>query len=52
MKTQIFKNITVSATGLRKVANALQKQRKTKKNVKANLYITGTNRDRTFGIKI
>ena len=36
---QTFENVTVSATGLRRMANALQKKRKTKGNtiVKATI---------------
>ncbi len=53
---QTFTNVTVSATGLRRMANALQKKRKTKGNtiVKATIETWKDNKKtiKTIGILI
>ena len=48
--------IVASATGLRRMANALQKKYKTKRNVEVDCYVTSYKKDgkrkKTIGIKI
>jgi len=55
-KSQVIKNVTVSATALRRMATALQKARKTKNNVITEIYVTTwkekNKEKRTIGIKL
>lgn len=52
MKNKNLGKLTISATGLRKMASALEKKYKTKSDVKINTFIVNYKNGKTIGIEL